>query len=265
LPALPTHIQRNDIVRAIVSDNQPFVERDLDRLTAAFLWQSGSRVIDEDPSHDAGRHTQEMSAALAGNVSVVDQAHIRLVDERRRLEAVAGAFAGRAAPSDVVQFTVYDRYQSLEGRLVSMCPFEEQRCDVGGILQSAPFYALCAALRSSLAAPQARSAWSRPIEAGLRPAQFAAFEGRCESFPSSSSAGRRSRHLPTPVVDGGLTENRNKTVVRLWTWSSRLRYGQAASVNRPRQRGPQPQAASRKPEAGSRKPKAESRRVWRPS
>lgn len=76
----------------------------------------------------------------------VDQAHKRLVDECRRLEAVPDTLSRHAAPGDPVELVVDERNQAVEGTLVALAPFEQQSGDVGGVSRSVtildPFPAL---------------------------------------------------------------------------------------------------------------------------
>ena len=68
-----------------------------------------------------------------------DQPEIRLVDERRCLEAVTRALSRHAAPRDPVEFPVDERNQSLEGTLVAPPPFEKEPGDFRGVRRNSPF------------------------------------------------------------------------------------------------------------------------------
>ena len=74
----------------------------------------------------------------ASPLPAVDEPEVRLVDERRRLEAVARALARHAAARDPVQLPVDERNQSLEGTLVALPPLEQQPGDVRGMVGNAP-------------------------------------------------------------------------------------------------------------------------------
>ena len=91
-------------------------------------------MIDQDAPHDARRHREEVRAILPRDVLHVDQPQVRLVDQRRRLEAVARTLAGHAAAGDPVQLAVDERNQPLEGVLVALSPFQQQSGDLGGWL-----------------------------------------------------------------------------------------------------------------------------------
>ena len=71
-----------------------------------------------------------MRAALPVHPADVDQPEVRLVDERRRLKAVALPFAGHARVGDAVEFPLHERNEPTEGGIVPLAPGEEQRRDV---------------------------------------------------------------------------------------------------------------------------------------
>ena len=55
----------------------------------------------------------------------INQSKIRLVDERRGLQAVIGALAADVALGDSMQFCVDERNQPLEGLLVALRPLSQ--------------------------------------------------------------------------------------------------------------------------------------------
>ena len=77
------------------------------------------------------RDREEVGAVLPLDVLPVDQAQVRLVDERGRLEDVPGTLAGHAAGRDAPQLLVDERRQRLERGLVPAAPGDEQLRDVG--------------------------------------------------------------------------------------------------------------------------------------
>lgn len=60
----------------------------------------------------------------------IDQPHIDLVDERGRLQRVAGMFPGHVPVRAPVQFLVDERGQLLEGLLVAITPGSQKLGDV---------------------------------------------------------------------------------------------------------------------------------------
>jgi hypothetical protein len=61
----------------------------------------------------------------------VDQTKVRLVDERRGLEAVPGTLAGHVALRNSMEFLFHQRKQSCQRRFVASSPRQQQTRDVG--------------------------------------------------------------------------------------------------------------------------------------
>ena len=78
-----------------------------------------------------------MRVVVPRHVLGIDQPKIRFVDERRRLEAVPRALAGHAAPRDLVELSMDERNQPIEGRLVALPPFEKEPGDLRGMVRNA--------------------------------------------------------------------------------------------------------------------------------
>ena len=77
-----------------------------------------TRVVDEDAAHGLRRNGQEMGAVLPLHALVIDQPQVGFVDQRRRLQAVAGALALHVVVRQTTEFVVHDRRQQSERR----CP-----------------------------------------------------------------------------------------------------------------------------------------------
>ncbi len=71
-----------------------------------------------------------MGAVLPVHALVVDQAHVRFVDQRCGLQAVAGALTFQEMVRQTVEFVVDDRRQSCERALVPVGPRTQQRTHV---------------------------------------------------------------------------------------------------------------------------------------
>jgi hypothetical protein len=80
-----------------------------------------------------------MHTVVPRDVFHIDQAEVRLVDQRGRLKAVAPPLAGHAPPRDLMEFPLNQRNQSLEGRLVAMPPFEKKLGDPRRAFRNASF------------------------------------------------------------------------------------------------------------------------------
>jgi len=96
-----------------------------------------ARVVHEDAAHHASTHREEMSAVLPRHILRVNQAKIRLIDERGRLKAVTGSLVHHVAPRDLMQLTMDKRNQSPERILVAMTPLQEQLGDVRRLVDNA--------------------------------------------------------------------------------------------------------------------------------
>ena len=97
----------------------------------------GARVVHEDATHDASGHREEMRAVVPRDGLRVDQPEIRLVDERRRLKAVTRALVPYVPPRDLMELSMDERNQPIEGRLVALPPFEKEPGDLRGMVRNA--------------------------------------------------------------------------------------------------------------------------------
>lgn len=78
------------------------------RIAATFLGALVAGVIDEDAAHELGGDTEEVGPALPVNACLIDQLHVRFVDERRGLQSMIGAFAAHVVGGDASQFGIDD-------------------------------------------------------------------------------------------------------------------------------------------------------------
>ena len=88
------------------------------------------RVVDEDAAHGLRRCRHEMSPVLPLHAFVVDQPHVGFIDQRRRLQAVAGALALHVVVRQTAELVVDDRRQQGERTLIPVAPRPEKRADV---------------------------------------------------------------------------------------------------------------------------------------
>jgi hypothetical protein len=82
--------------------------------------------IHEDTAHETGGHGQKMRPVLPVHPPDVDQAQIRLVHERRGLEAVPGALPGHAALRDPMELPLDQRDEARQRLCVATPPRQEQ-------------------------------------------------------------------------------------------------------------------------------------------
>jgi hypothetical protein len=71
-----------------------------------------------------------MSPVLPLHSVVIHQAHVGFIDQRGRLEAVAGALTTHVAVRQAVELRIDDRRQLVEGELVSVAPGTEELADI---------------------------------------------------------------------------------------------------------------------------------------
>src|SRR4030095_16739634 len=88
------------------------------------------RVVDEDAAHGLRRCRHEMRPVLPLHAFVVDQPHVGFIDQRRRLQAVAGLLTLHEVVRQTVELVVHDRGQPGERALVAVGPRTQQRTDV---------------------------------------------------------------------------------------------------------------------------------------
>ena len=100
-------------------------------VAAAFSRLPRAGVIDQDAPHQPGGHREEVGAVLPFHLADVDQAQVRLVDERGRLERVPGALPAHLPVRETAQLLVHQGNQLLEGRFVARAPGDEQTGDLG--------------------------------------------------------------------------------------------------------------------------------------
>ncbi len=81
-----------------------------------------------------------MGPVLPVNALDVDQPEVRLVDERRCLQAVPGAFARHAASGNAPQFLVHQRDQLIEGGLIAFSPCEKKSSDLARMTANGQSY-----------------------------------------------------------------------------------------------------------------------------
>ena len=96
----------------------------------AALRVAAPRTLDKDTAHRLRGDGKKMGAVLPVHALVVDQAHVRFVDQRCGLQAVAGTLTFQEIMRQTVEFGVDDRRQSCERALVPVSPRTEQRTHV---------------------------------------------------------------------------------------------------------------------------------------
>ncbi len=122
-------IQRHQVRSPAAVHDGCLFQRDLLQLTSA-LQVMAARMLDQNAPHQLRRNGEEVRAILPLHAPVLHQPHVRLINQRRRLQAVAGAFACHVAPCQTVQFGINNRRQPFQRAGVSAAPGTQQLADV---------------------------------------------------------------------------------------------------------------------------------------
>ena len=96
-------------------------------------------MVHEDAAHHASSHREEMRAVVPFHLVRVDQPQVRLVDERGRLKTVLCALVTHVSPRDLMELSVDEWNQSLQGTLVAPPPFDKEPGNSGPVLRNSPF------------------------------------------------------------------------------------------------------------------------------
>ena len=84
------------------------------------------RMFNQNAPHQLGRNREKVGAILPLHALVIHQAHVGLIDQSRRLQAVTGALAFHVAPREAMEFVIDDGRQPVERGSVSVTPGSEQ-------------------------------------------------------------------------------------------------------------------------------------------
>jgi hypothetical protein len=87
-------------------------------------------AVHQNASHHLGRDREELRAVPPIRAMLIDETNVRLVDERGRLECVAGSLATELRSGVTTQFGVDQSEGTLPGIEISGRPGVEQRGDV---------------------------------------------------------------------------------------------------------------------------------------
>ena len=91
-------------------------------------------MVDENPTHDLGAKGQEMRTVLAADSPGAHELQVRLVGQRRRVDALAGVTAGEVAARDPPQRRVDEIHQAVERSRLAFGPGGEHPRDVVRVL-----------------------------------------------------------------------------------------------------------------------------------
>ena len=87
---------------------------------------TAAREINQDTPHQLRRDCEEVRAALPMHVARINEAQISLIDQRGRLQRLAGPLTAHVAPGYTVQFVMDQRNQLIERCLLTVAPGQQQ-------------------------------------------------------------------------------------------------------------------------------------------
>ena len=85
-----------------------------------------ARVVDEYAAHHLRGHAEEVRAVLPLHLRLVNEPHVRLVDERRGLQGVADALAPQVARRELAKLAVDDGQQLVQDAAVAVRQAHEE-------------------------------------------------------------------------------------------------------------------------------------------
>src|SRR6516225_10827346 len=106
-------VDRQDVLGRRLEDGTGLVQ--LLAVPPAAPYRAGlaPRLLDEDVAHGAGGGEEEVLPGLPADVALVGQAQVGLVDQRRRLQGLAGRQLGHAGAGQLAKLLIHDGQQAL--------------------------------------------------------------------------------------------------------------------------------------------------------
>ena len=105
-------------------------QRHLERVTAALGPAASAGGVHENASHDPSGYAEKVRAVLPLDIVPVHESHVRLVDQRGRLEDVTGSLACHLPGSHAVQLLLHEWCKGGQGALISLTPRDQQAGEV---------------------------------------------------------------------------------------------------------------------------------------
>jgi hypothetical protein len=130
-------VERREILEGCAGHFRGVVKRNLMSPGIALLIALRARSIYQNAPHEAGGHRKEMRAILPLDLFDFDEPEVRLIDQRGRLERVAGTLVAHMAPCQPAQFGVDQREQAVERRHLTLPPGLQQSGWVGRVTWNA--------------------------------------------------------------------------------------------------------------------------------
>src|SRR4051812_26475674 len=95
-----------------------------------------SRMIDKNLPHQMGGDSKKVRAVLEVRNILGNEAHVRLTDDRGRLQCARIVLAPKIARGQLVQFVVDERHQEIQRLFVPVADLDKQRCDLATIVKT---------------------------------------------------------------------------------------------------------------------------------
>ena len=97
-------------------------------------------MVDEDAAHHLRRQAEELRAILPDNMLLIDEAQIRLVHERGRLQGVGAPLAAQVGRGTAAKLLIDDRDETVARSRLASRPCAQKRRDLRTVshLQSHP-------------------------------------------------------------------------------------------------------------------------------
>ena len=132
-PACPLKglMQCHNLGRVLPSRRHIFIERKVGNAAAAFVGQSGPRLVHENAPHDLRGHAKKVRAVAPHHATLIDQSQVRFMHQRCSLQRCVHRFETHGATRLMVQLVVHRVQQPLPGRPIARTPGEQQVGHIG--------------------------------------------------------------------------------------------------------------------------------------
>lgn len=119
-------IQVQDVDVERIGHCESGIERHPREQTGPLCGAVRARLIDEDSAHHLGGDAEELRTVAPGDPPLIDQPKICLVNERGRLEAVAGTFAPKTGGGAPTELVIHERHQAIARGKIALAPGLEE-------------------------------------------------------------------------------------------------------------------------------------------
>ena len=125
-------VERDDVGLSGGDRRVRFLQRYACRGAAPFFPAARASVVHEQSAHRLGGYGEEVSAVLPGDPLLVHELQVRLVDDGRGLQGMAGTFLGEMTFRQSVQLVVHQGDELVESLLVPLVPGQQETGHLAG-------------------------------------------------------------------------------------------------------------------------------------